>query len=380
MARHRFSPFWVDFALVSRLYNPEDELPTVFMTDIDLGNSSAARALRDAGIGLVPIQDFSGPGSRAHRLTTEAPRLFQRFHEIMVPAHICAGNDSLFLPECIRISNYRISMLARFCWQADLANNQSAEYVMTRDADVLLTDNIMATLGKHLQQGTDVLTFFEWSSQIVIWKREALNAFCDAQIEMLDMERQALWYVFNAGFSGMLTPIKSNQTRDDITDSWNDMAALQSFLRVMRPDLRTVVLCGSPADVENELCRNVALKAAAMASMLPVRAWNDTCCHVGDDAPVANPLWDFTCQHLEEFIEFRPGNKTSGRLPEVWSKFGWFDKPTAAEQSAFRVKERKYGPPERLPMVHFQSDCKFKGEALVQQHYIQPGFIPRVQF
>lgn len=36
---------------------------------------------------------------------------------------------------------------------------------MTRDADVLLTDNIMATLGKHLQQGTDVLTFFEWSSQ-----------------------------------------------------------------------------------------------------------------------------------------------------------------------------------------------------------------------
>lgn len=122
----------------------------------------------------------------------------------------------------------------------------------------------------------------------------------------------------------------------------------------MRPDLRTVVLCGSPADVENELCRNVALKAAAMASMLPVRAWNDTCCHVGDDAPVANPLWDFTCQHLEEFIEFRPGNKTSGRLPEVWSKFGWFDKPTAAEQSAFRVKERKYGPPERLPMVHFQ--------------------------
>ena len=39
---------------------------------------------------------------------------------------------------------------------------------------------------------------------------------------------QALWYVFNAGFSGMLTPIKSNQTRDDITDSWNDMAALQA--------------------------------------------------------------------------------------------------------------------------------------------------------
>lgn len=41
----------------------------------------------------------------------------------------------------------------------------------------------------------DAFALLSTAVQIVIWKREALNAFCDAQIEMLDMERQVggLW-------------------------------------------------------------------------------------------------------------------------------------------------------------------------------------------
>lgn len=131
MGGHGFRAFWVDFALVSRLYNPEDELPITYMTDRQLGNSSAATAMQDASIRLVPIQDYSGPGSRGNRLTTEAARLFQRFHEIMVPTHTCAKNDSLHLAECTRISMYRIPLIARFCWQADLANVEGAEYVVS---------------------------------------------------------------------------------------------------------------------------------------------------------------------------------------------------------------------------------------------------------
>lgn len=49
-------------------------------------------------------------------------------------------------------------MLGRFCWQADLANQQGVEYVVTMDADVMLTDDLLRTLGDLIPR-TGVLAY-----------------------------------------------------------------------------------------------------------------------------------------------------------------------------------------------------------------------------
>ncbi len=80
--------------------------------------------------------------------------------------------------------------------------------------------------------------------------------------------------------------------------------------------------------------------AAGMAALLGKRSMN-----FGDR--------DALCEHFEDHIEWRLGG--AGVLHEVWSRRQCSDHPTPQEQAGFKfLKQRNYGPPERVPMVHWQ--------------------------
>lgn len=58
-----------------------------------------------------------------------------QYYNMMEPSHKCARNLSLDAPptpNCVAHSKERMAMLARFCWQADLANEDGAEYVVSK--------------------------------------------------------------------------------------------------------------------------------------------------------------------------------------------------------------------------------------------------------
>ena len=52
---------------------------------------------------------------------------------------------------------------------------------------------------------------------------------------------------------------------------WSDMFHLAAYLRIMAPEVPRVVLCGTPSDVNEKLCRNLKWKAAVGLSYLPAR-------------------------------------------------------------------------------------------------------------
>ena len=50
--------------------------------------------------------------------------------------------------------------------QADAAKADGVDYALTMDADVMLTDDFLATFGKYVAAGVDVISFMEWCSQV----------------------------------------------------------------------------------------------------------------------------------------------------------------------------------------------------------------------
>ncbi|KAL4444646.1 hypothetical protein ABPG77_002463 [Micractinium sp. CCAP 211/92] len=88
-------------------------------------------------------------------------------YDLMFPNHVCANVTQPPDEGCLKSAEFHMPMLARFCWQADLANADGADYVMTMDADVMLTDDVYARLSQFFI-GADVFSFFEWSLQFEV--------------------------------------------------------------------------------------------------------------------------------------------------------------------------------------------------------------------
>ena len=76
-----------------------------------------------------------------------------------------------------------IGLLARFCIQSDLANAEGVDYVLTMDADAMLVEDLQVQLGHRMLGGrVGLVTFAEWSSQAVLWRRDVLHDFCDVLV------------------------------------------------------------------------------------------------------------------------------------------------------------------------------------------------------
>ncbi|KAL4420417.1 hypothetical protein ABPG75_010073 [Micractinium tetrahymenae] len=429
------SLWWAQFLLVSRLYNPGLPITAIVNDRGAVQASPVGAALAAAGGRLAAIEAVNAPGSRGARLEAAAAAIYASYLHMWAPGHPCTEPGGMEGERCRAALGLRMRLLARFCWQADLAAADDADYVLTMDADAMLTDDLRAALLEQHMRGVDVLTFTEWSSQesgavwlagfgglhvcsvglVVLWRREALDAFCDAQVEMLSMDRQSLYYVFKAGRGGSMD------------QEWNDMNALQAFLRAQRPDLARVVLCGTPSSDDQELCRSLVWKAAQAASYLPARSDSDQ-------------RRDYECARLDEYVEWRlpqqeegtsggdtyeagdsstssrggsssrgssngsgSGSATSsravrqvaaggpsaaapavsaipasGHLPEPRVRWQWYDLPevlSSVERST-GLKERHYGPPQRLPLIHWQGYCKETGSRYVRRYYEAAGLIP----
>lgn len=179
-------------------------------------------ALRKANVRLMPLDNFNSPGSRGRRLMeaavpffTEVRRarrchLWRRCHErhgaatsgmalprvahalgkaplgtaavcghamaepcsspsplptmlvqhynLMFPHHVYANVTKPPDEGCLKLAEFHMSMLARFCWQADLANADGAEYVVSplegrgrQAADALLVRRPVEGAGHVLQ-------------------------------------------------------------------------------------------------------------------------------------------------------------------------------------------------------------------------------------
>jgi len=112
----------------------------------------------------------------------------------------------------------------------------------------------------------------------------------------------------------------------------------------MRPDLSRILLCGTPSDDKEELCRNLVWKLAQAASFMPGRSDSD-------------PRRDQQCSKLDEYVEWRVGNATQGggqALPEPWTRHKFLDLPLEVEQQKNGLQIRMYGPPQRVPLIHWQ--------------------------
>jgi hypothetical protein len=185
---------------------------------------------------------------------------------------------------------------------------------------------------------TQILTFVEWSSQFVIFKRTALDSFCDAMVEHTSMPPSASRYVFEMG----IMP----------EDDWTDMTFLAAFLRVMRPDLSRTVLCGTPIE--------------GRPFFTPTLRGRESCPRLSHKLAVAASFHDGNCSRLGQFVEWR--NEKSDSLPELWTK-----------GMTFRSGEL-LGTGERVPMIHFQGGggCKVVSVRHIQEQFVGRGLVPGI--
>ena len=157
------------------------------------------------------------------------------------------------------------------------------------------------------------------------------------------------------------------------------MLQVAAYMRTMRPDVPRVVLCGTPADLGEEMCRSLKWKAAIGVGYFPAR--NDA--HIDG---MRN-----SCDRVDEFIEWRTppapapapaansssgGNSTQPPLPELWTRWEYFDMPDDKLKGAEGLQPRKTGPPQRIPVVHWQGGCKPNGVRYVQEQYTSRGLLP----
>ena len=286
---------------------------------------------------VVPLSDLSAVGSRYAQLMARAWRYYDEYWRFAndTTRHLRHKQASCFLNKhvagCDTYLTYRMAMLARFCAQADLANREGLDYVIAIDADILVVADLMSHL-QELMVETQVLTFVEWSSQFVVFKRAALDSFCDAMVEHTSMPPSESSLVFEMG----ILLIQQNE--------WTDMTFLAAFLRVMRPDLSRTVLCGTPTMRGRDSCPRLTHKLAVAASF-----------HNGN------------CSRLDQLVEWR--NEKSDSLPEMWTK-----------GMALRNGEL-LGTGERVPMIHFQGSkgCKAAFVRYAHEQYVGKGLVPNIE-
>ena len=153
--------WWVNNLLVSRLYNPDLRIATLVDRAAAVeAHPTVGPALRAANIRVVPMDNYTQPGSRTAQMTADGPGFYQRYNEKFKP-DVVPGPARIS-----EITNY----LSQFCTQSDLANADGVDYVLTMDADSMLVDGFMETLGYRMVGGpgkdaAGILTFAEWSSQ-----------------------------------------------------------------------------------------------------------------------------------------------------------------------------------------------------------------------
>ena len=170
---------WVKNLLVSRVYNPTLNIAALVDKAAAVeAHPTAGPALRAANIRVLSMDQYTQPGSRAAQLVADGPSFFQRCYSKFKPGDRCAQPGACKAEG--RLGDL-INWLARFCQSADLAAADGADYVLTMDADAGLVQDLAAQLAPRMLE-THILTFVEWSSQAVFWKREALDAFCDALV------------------------------------------------------------------------------------------------------------------------------------------------------------------------------------------------------
>ncbi len=59
------------------------------------------------------------------------PTMLVQHYNLMFPNHVCANVTKPPDEGCLKSAEFHMFMLARFCWQADLANADGAEYVVS---------------------------------------------------------------------------------------------------------------------------------------------------------------------------------------------------------------------------------------------------------
>ena len=284
---------------------------------------------------VVPLSDLSSVGSRYAQLLARGQLYYDNYWRFANDTGLSATRAHCYLnknilAECDAYVAHRMVMMARFCAQADLANREGVDYVIAIDADILVVADLMSYL-QELMVETQVLTFVEWSSQFVVFKRAALDSFCDAMVEHTRMPPSESSLVFEMG----ILLIQQNE--------WTDMTFLAAFLRVMRPDLSRTVLCGTPTMRGREICPRMSQMLAVAASI-----------QAGD------------CSRLDQLVEWR--NEKSDSLPELWTK-----------GMTFRSGEL-LGTGERVPMIHFQGGggCKVVSVRHIQEQFVGRGLVPGI--
>ena len=83
---------------------------------------------------------------------------------------------------------------------------------------------------------------------------------------------------------------------------------------------------------------------------------------------------------MSEFLEWRlPPGALHGNgtlLPELWTRWEYFDQPNTKVRGAEALQPRKHGPPQRVPLVHWQGWCKSAGVTHVKEQFVDRGLIP----
>lgn len=327
---------WLENLLITRHYNPDLRI-TMLVDNLEAvtANQTVLELLDAASITLARIQQYNASHSRAAHLRNKAPDYFQHFFERFTPNLECNGHmhDS-----CGTMVHFWMDMLARFCWQADLSKEELPAYVITMDADIMLTESFTEAF-QELMVSTEVLTLSEWSSQFVVWRRDRLDQFCDAMVQHADMGRDDQLAVFTAG------------TQYLPFDAWTDMTFLAGYLRIMYPETSRTVLCGTPSAWGYNF-RCTRLKWQVGVGL----AW------MADDHSKLHYMYSLNrdCSNTTDFVEWRQG--IIG--PELWAR--WQNYP------------EKTGPAERVPIAHWNwpFGCKRVGSQHYRDQFASAGLLP----
>ena len=127
---------------------------------------------------------------------------------------------------------------------------------------------------------------------------------------------------------------------------WTDMLFLSAYLRILRPEVPRVVLCGTPAANGYTNCQRLKWTMAIGAAFV-----------FDEQRRPVNP----GCANMSEFVEVRP-EAAGSAPPQTWTRWAFFPP--------------RSGPPERIPMLHWQGACKLQGRQFYAQHFQKHGLLP----
>ena len=127
------------------------------------------------------------------------------------------------------------------------------------------------------------------------------------------------------------------------------MLFLSAYLRTLRPEVPRVVLCGTPAATRYTFCQRLKWTMAIGAAFV-----------FDEQRRPVNP----GCANMSDFVEVRQ-EAAGGAGPQAWTRWAFFP--------------QRSGPPERIPMLHWQGACKPQGRRFYAQHYVRTGLLPQLE-